>query len=82
MNKKKLNLDIKIVLLAMLLLFACLQQMVIAGTVINPPSRIYKLFLENPENPQSLACKAAVEKGGTEPLLAWSGVSREIKKNI
>jgi predicted carbohydrate-binding protein with CBM5 and CBM33 domain len=46
------------------------------GTMETPVSRIYNCFLENPENPKSDACKAAVEEGGTQALYDWKGVNQ------
>ena len=46
------------------------------GTMETPVSRIYNCFLENPENPKSDACKAAVEQGGTQALYDWNGVNQ------
>ncbi len=46
------------------------------GTMETPVSRIYNCFLENPENPKSDACKAAVEEGGTQALYDWNGVNK------
>ena len=38
------------------------------GSMESPVSRVLNCRLENPENPHSEACKAAVEAGGTQPL--------------
>ncbi len=46
------------------------------GTMETPVSRIYNCFLENPENPKSEACKAAVQAGGTQALYDWNGVNQ------
>ena len=46
------------------------------GSMETPVSRIYNCFLENPENPKSDACKAAVEQGGTQALYDWNGVNQ------
>ncbi|MCZ6864066.1 MAG: lytic polysaccharide monooxygenase [Candidatus Dadabacteria bacterium] len=46
------------------------------GSMETPISRIYNCFLENPENPKSDACKAAVEQGGTQALYDWNGVNQ------
>lgn len=44
------------------------------GSMESPVSRVLNCRLENPENPHSAACKAAVEAGGTQPLYDWHGV--------
>jgi len=46
------------------------------GSMETPISRIYNCFLENPENPKSDACKAAVQEGGTQALYDWNGVNQ------
>lgn len=46
------------------------------GSMETPLSRIYNCFLENPENPNSDACKAAVAAGGTQGLYDWNGVNQ------
>ncbi|SNS88648.1 chitin-binding protein [Streptosporangium subroseum] len=46
------------------------------GTLSNPPSRVYVCKNENPENPTSAACKAAVAAGGTQAFYDWNEVSR------
>lgn len=46
------------------------------GSMETPLSRIYNCFLENPENPNSDACKAAVQVGGTQGLYDWNGVNQ------
>jgi len=46
------------------------------GSMETPVSRIYNCFLENPENPKSDACKAAVQAGGTQGLYDWNGVNQ------
>lgn len=52
------------------------QQAFPHGSMETPLSRIYNCFLENPENPKSDACKAAVEIGGTQALYDWNGVNQ------
>ncbi len=52
------------------------QQTYPHGTMETPLSRIYNCFLENPENPKSDACKAAVEIGGKQALYDWNGVNQ------
>jgi chitin-binding protein len=45
------------------------------GTMSDPPSRVYTCFLEDPEAPQSDACKAAVAASGTQAFYDWNEVS-------
>jgi len=52
------------------------QQAFPHGSMETPLSRIYNCFLENPENPKSDACRAAVEIGGTQALYDWNGVNQ------
>ena len=41
-----------------------------------PVSRVYNCCLENPENPKSAACKAAVDTAGTQQFYDWNGINR------
>jgi chitin-binding protein len=46
------------------------------GSTMNPPSRSYQCrFNENPENPTSAACRAAVAAGGTQAFYDWHEVN-------
>src|SRR5689334_11862638 len=45
------------------------------GTMSNPASRALVCRNENPENPTSAACKAAVALGGTQPMYDWNEVN-------
>jgi predicted carbohydrate-binding protein with CBM5 and CBM33 domain len=45
------------------------------GTMSGPSSRVFTCYHENPENPVSAACKAAVAAGGTQALYDWNEVS-------
>jgi chitin-binding protein len=45
------------------------------GSMQAPPSRIYTCYLENPESPDSAACKDAVALGGTQPLYDWNEIN-------
>src|SRR5687767_4109019 len=45
------------------------------GTIINPPSRAYVCYQENPESPSSAACKAAVAAAGPQAFYDWNEVS-------
>jgi len=47
------------------------------GSTMVPPSRTYQCgLLEDPEEPRSAACKAAVELGGTQAFYDWDEVNR------
>ena len=46
------------------------------GSMETPVSRVYNCFLENPENPKTDACRAAVQAGGTQALYDWNGVNQ------
>jgi chitin-binding protein len=46
------------------------------GTIEVPTSRVYNCRLENPENPLSAACIAAVAIGGTQPLYDWNEINQ------
>lgn len=48
------------------------------GSMQDPISRVYSIYLENPENPVSDAGKAAVAVNGTQPFYDWHEVSRNI----
>lgn len=45
------------------------------GTMNNPISRAMVCYNENPERPQSEACKKTVQLGGTQPLYDWNEVN-------
>jgi chitin-binding protein len=45
------------------------------GTMNNPPSRSLVCFNENPESPDSAACKQTVALGGTQLLYDWNEVN-------
>ena len=44
------------------------------GSMESPLSRVYNCRQENPENPKSAACQAAVETGGVQALYDWNSV--------
>ena len=45
------------------------------GTLSDPASRVYVCKQEDPENPKSAACKAAVAAAGTQAFYDWNEVS-------
>ncbi|STY31311.1 secreted cellulose-binding protein [Legionella wadsworthii] len=46
------------------------------GSMETPISRVYQCYKENPENPKSEACKAAVAIGGKQPIYNWNEVNQ------
>ena len=46
------------------------------GTVTYPPSRVWNCYQENPENPSSAPCIAAVASHGTQPLYDWNEINQ------
>lgn len=46
------------------------------GSTMNPPSRTWQCrFTENPENPASAACRAAIAAGGSQAFYDWHEVN-------
>ncbi|WP_262703725.1 MULTISPECIES: lytic polysaccharide monooxygenase auxiliary activity family 9 protein [Streptomyces] len=45
------------------------------GSMTDPVSRVSACFAEGPESPDSAACKAAVQAGGTQALYDWNEVN-------
>lgn len=61
---------------AVAIAFVLLVRVVLAhGAMQTPMSRVYSCFLENPETPDTLACKDAITLGGTQPLYDWNEVN-------
>ena len=48
------------------------------GTVVEPISRVYRVFLSDPENPNFPLAETAVEIDGTQAYFAWDAVVRNI----
>ena len=46
------------------------------GTVTSPPSRVWNCYQENPENPSSAPCIAAVASHGPQPLYDWNEINQ------
>ena len=46
------------------------------GSVGDPVSRVYRIFLENPQTPQRPVSTEAIAVGGTQPFYDWSEVNR------
>ena len=54
-----------------------LTQLIYAhGSFESPVSRVYKCFLEGPENPQTAPCEDMIAIGGTQPLYDWMEVNQ------
>ncbi len=64
--------SILVIVVSMLII----QQILAHGSIETPISRVYNCYLEGPENPQTAACQAVVDEGGTQPLYDWNAVSR------
>ena len=48
------------------------------GAMADPMSRVYEVFLENPERPTTDAGRAAVAAAGTQAFYDWHEVSRQM----
>lgn len=46
------------------------------GSMADPVSRVYQVYLENPQSPRSAAAQAAVAVSGTQAFYDWHEVSR------
>ncbi|WP_346836408.1 lytic polysaccharide monooxygenase [Microbulbifer sp. SAOS-129_SWC] len=44
------------------------------GTMVVPESRVYKCFLDNPENPSDPACAAAKDVAGSQAFYDWNSI--------
>ena len=79
MNNKK-TLDTRkfygLLLLSGLFLMSGMQFAFAHGTVTSPASRVWNCYLENPENPTSAACIAAVASHGSQPLYDWNEINQ------
>jgi len=60
----------------MILLLTTTQLAYPHGTVTSPASRIWNCYQENPENPDSAPCIAAVISHGTQPLYDWNEINQ------
>ena len=63
-------------LFCIILLITIIQPAFPHGTVTSPVSRIYNCWQENPENPESSPCIAAVISHGTQPLYDWNEINQ------
>ena len=59
-----------------MLLLTIIQLAYPHGTVTSPASRIWNCYQENPENPDSAPCIAAVISHGTQPLYDWNEINQ------
>lgn len=73
MKMKKLSLICQ-ALIGTGLAVAATDEVYAHGSMEVPISRVYNCYKENPENPTSAACAAAVAVGGTQPFYDWNGV--------
>jgi predicted carbohydrate-binding protein with CBM5 and CBM33 domain len=48
------------------------------GSMADPMSRVYEVFLENPERPTTDAGRAAVAVAGTQAFYDWHEVNRQM----
>jgi len=46
------------------------------GSMLQPLSRVYEIYLENPQNPQRPSSRAAVSVAGTQAFYDWHEVNR------
>ena len=44
------------------------------GSMLDPVSRVYRIFLDNPQTPQNDAARAALAVNGTQPFYDWNEV--------
>lgn len=63
-------------LLLVALIITPIQFVFSHGTVTSPASRVWNCFLEDPENPDSPACRDAVLNYGTQAFYDWNEVAR------
>ena len=48
------------------------------GSVLDPVSRVYRIFQENPESPDREVSSDAIEMAGTQAFYDWHEVSRVV----
>lgn len=66
----------KLQLLCFILLLTTIQSVFSHGTVTSPASRVWNCYQENPENPNSAPCIAAVASHGKQPLYDWNAINQ------
>ena len=71
---RKLRLWI-LVLLPVIAGLVVTNQVYAHGSLLNPISRVYECYLENPESPDTLPCQDLVNMSGTQPLYDWNEVN-------
>jgi predicted carbohydrate-binding protein with CBM5 and CBM33 domain len=60
-----------------LIVFTCTELVCFGhGSVSDPVSRVYRIFLENPESPDRPVSADAIAVAGTQPFYDWSEVNR------
>jgi chitin-binding protein len=52
------------------------------GTVVHPMSRVYRVYLSNPENPSFAYARAAVAMDGTCSYYTWNELSQNIPEAV
>ena len=52
------------------------------GTVIQPMSRVYRVYLSNPENPSFALARTAVATDGTSAYYTWNELSQNIPRAV
>src|SRR5512145_3289750 len=71
----------KILRVSLIFAFALLASVPVArlarahGSMLTPISRVYACYLENPETPDTVACRDAIVSGGTQALYDWNEVN-------
>lgn len=70
---KSLRVGLMVALPVLILVFA-IGTTLAHGSMLRPISRVYACYLENPETPDTLACRDAIAAGGTQPLYDWNEV--------
>ncbi|MEV7010455.1 lytic polysaccharide monooxygenase [Streptosporangium sp. NPDC051022] len=71
MNKRTIGLTVAAATAPALLATVMVNAAYAHGSMGTPISRVYACYLENPESPDTPACKAAVGNGDTQPLYDW-----------
>jgi predicted carbohydrate-binding protein with CBM5 and CBM33 domain len=52
------------------------------GTLVSPMSRVYRVYLSNPENPDFALAQAAVDMDGSQSYYNWNELSRNIPEAV
>jgi|MDTC01.2.fsa_nt_gb chitin-binding protein len=65
-------------LLAVGLIFISLHKALGHGTVTTPVSRVYRVYLEGPESPDSTYSQAAIAVAGPSAYYTWNQISKNV----